>query len=162
MIVLGPWFDIYGGGIARAGAKMVEVQLKVKEASTSASGYYLDLNDLENAITENTKVVIINTPHNPTGKVFTEHELAEIAKVIQKHKRLTHTHIFIDQNRIVVVMDEVYEFITYSGTSMARMCTLPGMWDRTITIRYFLPHPTTVSSPPEVQQQRHFPLPDGR
>lgn len=86
------------------------------------TAWKIDINELKAAITPRTKCIIINTPHNPTGKVFTQEELSEIADVVRENKR------------IVVITDEVYEWITYDNVQIARFCTLPGMWDRTITV----------------------------
>jgi len=85
--------------------------------------FVLDLEELKNAINSNTKALIINTPHNPTGKVFSISELSSIAQVVQNNSR-----------RMIVIVDEVYEWIIYDGNPMARMCKVPGMWERTINV----------------------------
>ncbi|KAG7263965.1 hypothetical protein CRUP_001023, partial [Coryphaenoides rupestris] len=71
--------------------------------------------------TSKTKAIIINTPNNPTGKVFTRDELQMIADLCVKHDTLCFS-------------DEVYEWLTYRGYRHIKIATLPGMWDRTITI----------------------------
>lgn len=80
------------------------------------------MDELKAAITPKTKSIIINTPHNPTGKVFTHQELSEIANIVRENPR------------IIVITDEVYEWITYDNITLSRFCTLPGMWDRTLTV----------------------------
>lgn len=73
------------------------------------------------AFTPKTKAVIINTPHNPVGKVFTKEELEQIAKVC------------IEKN-VLVLADEVYDCMVYDGKKHFRIATLPGMWERTLTV----------------------------
>jgi len=67
-------------------------------------------------------MLILNTPHNPSGKMFDRQELQQIADIVKTNDRL------------VVVTDEVYEFLVYDGHKMERFCTIPGMWDKTINI----------------------------
>jgi len=67
-------------------------------------------------------LLILNSPHNPLGKVWSEDELRAIASILSRHPR------------VLVMTDEVYEFITFDGVPHTRMATLPGMWDRTITV----------------------------
>jgi aspartate/methionine/tyrosine aminotransferase len=67
-------------------------------------------------------VLVLNTPHNPTGKVFTRDELEGIASVLKRHPG------------IIVVSDEVYEYSVFKGKEHVRFATLPGMWDRTISL----------------------------
>src|SRR5947209_6812695 len=116
VIVIAPWFDLYDGAIAAAGGVTIQVPLRLKPNPTSSSDWKLDPKELEAAITEKTKAIILNSPHNPTGKIFSMEELTEIADVIKKHPKM------------VVVADEVYEFIVYEP--FHRMCTIPGMWER--------------------------------
>ncbi len=80
-----------------------------------------DPDELRRAFNDKTKVIIINSPHNPTGKVFTREELALIAELCVKHD-------------VIALTDEIYEFITYDGVQHVPLATLPGMADRTITI----------------------------
>jgi len=120
-IVIAPYFDIYQGDILARGAKIVEVPLIMPEGAKSTKEYKLDLNKLREAVQKpEAKVLLLNSPHNPTGKMFSRQELEEIAEILMTNKRL------------VVVTDEVYEFITFE--KMERICTIPGMWERTINI----------------------------
>ena len=88
----------------------------------SAADWTLDLSELEAALSERTKLLVLNTPHNPTGKVFSAAELEGIAHIVRKYPRL------------VVMSDEVYEFMTFDGLPHARISALPGMFDRTLSI----------------------------
>ena len=70
---------------------------------------------------DRTKAVIVNTPHNPVGKVFSRKELEEIAKICVEHN-------------VLVLADEVYDSLVYEGSEHVRIAALPGMWERTLTI----------------------------
>jgi len=83
--------------------------------------WWFDPAELAAAFTPKTKVIIITSPHNPTGKVFNRAELEAIAALCQKHD-------------VIAITDEIYEFITYDGAQHIPIATLPGMADRTITI----------------------------
>jgi len=124
VILIAPYFDIYQGPIDLCGAVLKSIFLKTRngELATTANDLVLDMDELRSLITSKTKAILINTPHNPTGKVFSMEELNEIADVIKEH------------DQIVCISDEVYEFILYDDVPMARMCMVPGMWDRTLTV----------------------------
>lgn len=81
----------------------------------------MDNDELEALFNERTKMILINTPHNPLGKVMSRDELDVVAKLCQKWN-------------VLCVSDEVYEHMVFEPYEHIRMCTLPGMWDRTITI----------------------------
>lgn len=83
--------------------------------------YTLDLNRLRNAFNERTKAIIVNTPHNPTGHVFTREELEGIAELCQEFN-------------VVAITDEIYEHITYDGLTHTPLAAIPGMAERTVTI----------------------------
>ncbi|KAG7254165.1 hypothetical protein CRUP_019973, partial [Coryphaenoides rupestris] len=89
--------------------------------SITSGDWVLDPEELASKFTSKTKAIIINTPNNPTGKVFTRDELQMIADLCVKHDTLCFS-------------DEVYEWLTYRGYRHIKIATLPGMWDRTITI----------------------------
>lgn len=128
IILFEPFFDLYLKQIALTGATPVFISLGMDP--TPEDPWRLDLGALERAITPKTKVLILNTPHNPTGKVFTLAELTAISRIIQKHPQIT------------VISDEVYKFSVYAplekGDSSSighfHFARLPGMWDRTITL----------------------------
>lgn len=113
VVMFEPYYDAYAACAAMAGARRRVVPLRAPEWS-------FDAEDLEDAITDRTRLLVVNTPHNPTGKVFSLAELRVIADVCQRHD-------------LLVVTDEVYEHLVY-GSSHVSLATLPGMADRTITV----------------------------
>jgi N-succinyldiaminopimelate aminotransferase len=113
VVAFEPYYDSYGACIAMAGAQRVPVTLR-------APDFALDLDRLRAAITPRTRLLLLNTPHNPTGKVFTRAELTAIAEIC------------IERD-IVVMTDEVYEHLVYDGEHVP-MASIPGMRDRTITV----------------------------
>jgi N-succinyldiaminopimelate aminotransferase len=113
VISLEPYYDSYAASIAMAGGVRVPVTLH-------APDFRLDVDRLRSAITARTKLILLNTPHNPTGTVLTRSELQAVADVAIEHD-------------LIVVTDEVYEHLVYDGVHVP-MATLPGMWDRTLTI----------------------------
>lgn len=87
----------------------------------SSSEWKFDEAALEALFTPKTKAIILNTPHNPLGKVFSRQELEFIANLCRKFN-------------VLCIADEVYEWMVYTPDEHIRICTLPGMWERTITI----------------------------
>ena len=114
VIVFEPYFDLYAAVIELAGGVRRAVTLRTPDFS-------FDPAELEAAIKPSTRMIMVNTPHNPTGKVFSQAELGEIARLAIAHD-------------LVVVTDEVYEHMTYDGTRHIPLATLPGMAERTVTI----------------------------
>ncbi len=117
VVLFEPMYDSYQACIALAGARAVPVVLAPGEAGT----YGFDPDELRSAVTAATKVILLNTPHNPTGKAFTSGELRLIAELAQEHD-------------LVVVTDEVYEHLLFDGNEHIPISTLPGMRERTLTI----------------------------
>ena len=113
VIALEPYYDSYAAGIAFAGGRRVPVTLR-------APSYRLDLDGLRAAVTPRTKVLLINSPHNPTGTVLTDSELRGIRDVAVEHD-------------LVVITDEVYEHLVYDGTHRP-LALYDGMADRTVSI----------------------------
>jgi N-succinyldiaminopimelate aminotransferase len=116
VIVIEPYYDSYVACIAFAGAVRRSVTLRPPD-------FALDLDELRTAVAAangRARVLMLNTPHNPTGRVFTRDELNGIAQVC------------ID-NDLVCVSDEVYEHLVYDGEHLP-IATLPGMAERTLTI----------------------------
>ena len=111
-----PTYDSYAASIAMAGAVIKPVLL----SPDAAGGYRFDADELRSAFSAKTRLVLLNTPHNPTGKVFDEDELALIAELCGHHDA-------------VAVTDEVYEHLVFDG-SHRPLATFPGMAERTITI----------------------------
>ncbi|KAK7896448.1 hypothetical protein WMY93_021773 [Mugilogobius chulae] len=87
----------------------------------SSSEWVLSTEELASKITPRTKAIVINTPNNPLGKVYKKEELQEIADLCIK-------------NDILCISDEVYEWLTYDGAKHVKIASLPGMWERTITV----------------------------
>jgi len=114
VVALEPFYDSYAACIAMAGAIRRPVTLR-------PPSFALDLDALRDAITARTRVLLLNTPHNPTGTVLRREELAAIAELAIEHD-------------LIVVADEVYEHLTYDGIPHVPIATLPGMWERTVTI----------------------------
>jgi N-succinyldiaminopimelate aminotransferase len=113
VIALEPYYDSYAACIAMAGARRVPVTLR-------APDFRPDLDALRDAVTSRTRLILLNTPHNPTGMVATRDELAAIASLA------------IERD-LLVVTDEVYEHIVFDGQHVP-IATLPGMRERTVTI----------------------------
>ncbi len=114
VVLFEPWFDIYTAGISLAGGRRVGVPM-------SGPGLRPDLEALAAAITPRTRLILLNSPHNPTGIVFTPTELAEVARIAQ-------------ENDVLVISDEAYEHLWFDENEHVPISTLPGMWERTITV----------------------------
>ncbi len=113
VIAFEPYYDSYAACIALAGGVRVPVTLR-------PPGFRPDLDALRAAVTAATRIILLNTPHNPTGAVFTPAELAAIAEIACEHD-------------LLVISDEVYEHMVYDGVHVP-ITSLPGMADRTVTI----------------------------
>ncbi|HWG03265.1 MAG TPA: pyridoxal phosphate-dependent aminotransferase, partial [Trebonia sp.] len=113
VIAFEPYYDSYAANIAMAGATRVPVTL-------AAPDFRPDLAELERKITSRTRLLLINTPHNPTGAVLTGDELREIAGIAIRHD-------------LVVVTDEVYEHLSFDRPHIP-LATFPGMRERTVSI----------------------------
>lgn len=132
VVLIEPFYDSYAPSVIMAGGTPVYVPLRPQPNAASSADWVLDMAELEAAFTERTRLLILNTPQNPLGKVFSRAELQQIAALVQKHD-------------VLVLSDEVYEWMTYSplqrnGQAAARpvehvrIATLPGMWERTVTL----------------------------
>jgi N-succinyldiaminopimelate aminotransferase len=113
VVAFEPYYDSYAASIAMAGGVRVPVTLRPPT-------FRPDLDALRDVITPRTRLLLLNTPHNPTGMVLTREESLAIAGLAVEHD-------------LLVVTDEVYEHLTF-GVEHVPMATLPGMWDRTVTI----------------------------
>jgi aminotransferase len=118
VIVFEPFYENYGPDAILSGATPRFVRLREPKPG---GDWILDLEELAAAFNNRTRAIIINTPNNPTGKVFTREELTEIARLCQQWGALA-------------VTDEIYDHILYDGAVHIPMASLPGMADRTITI----------------------------
>jgi N-succinyldiaminopimelate aminotransferase len=117
VVVFEPMYDSYQACIALAGARAVPVLL----APDADGRYVFDPEELTAAVSPRTKMILLNTPHNPTGKVFTRTELDIIASLAVERD-------------LIVVTDEVYEHLLFDGRAHIPLATLPGMAERTLTI----------------------------
>jgi N-succinyldiaminopimelate aminotransferase len=114
VVALEPYYDSYAACIAMAGGVRVPVTLR-------APGFRLDTDALRAAVTPRTALLLVNSPHNPTGMVLNDEELSAIADVAREHD-------------LVVITDEVYEHLTYGAARHVPLATLDGMRERTVTI----------------------------
>lgn len=114
IIIFEPFYENYGPDGILSGAKPCYVKLH-------APDWKYNIDELRKAFNKNTKAIIINTPNNPTGKVFSKNELSEIAQLC------------IEWDAYAIT-DEIYEHILYDGSEHISLATLPGMRERTITI----------------------------
>ncbi|ROR92673.1 pyridoxal phosphate-dependent aminotransferase [Nocardioides aurantiacus] len=114
VVVLEPYYDSYRAMVQFAGGVRRPVTLR-------APDYRLDAAELEAAVTPRTKLVLLNTPHNPTGHVLSRAELEAVADVARRHD-------------LLVVTDEVYEHLVFDDHRHVPIATLPGMAERTVSI----------------------------
>ncbi|MFI7140679.1 pyridoxal phosphate-dependent aminotransferase [Streptomyces massasporeus] len=118
VIAFEPYYDSYAACIAMAGGRRVPVTLRAHE---DEGRFRLDLDELRDAVTDRTRLLLINTPHNPTGTVLTREELAAIAELAVERD-------------LLVVTDEVYEHLVFDDAEHVPLATFPGMRERTVTI----------------------------
>jgi N-succinyldiaminopimelate aminotransferase len=115
VIALEPYYDSYAACIAMAGGTRVPVTLRPHEGA-----FRLDLDELRAAVTPRTRLILLNTPHNPTGTVLTRDELAAIAALACERD-------------LLVITDEVYEHLVFEGEHIP-LASFPGMRERVVTI----------------------------
>jgi N-succinyldiaminopimelate aminotransferase len=114
-----PMYDSYPAGIAMAGGVARPVPLR--PPADGAGPWTFDPDDLRAAITPRTRLLLVNTPHNPTGKVFTADELTILAEHAVEHD-------------LLVLTDEVYEHLVFDGARHLSLADLPGMRERTLVV----------------------------
>ncbi|KMS89981.1 MULTISPECIES: pyridoxal phosphate-dependent aminotransferase [Streptomyces] len=119
VVALEPYYDSYAASIAMAGGTRVPVTLRPHTGE--AAGFRLDLDELRAAVTDRTRLLLINTPHNPTGTVLTRAELTAIAELAVERD-------------LLVVTDEVYEHLVFDGAEHLPLASFPGMRERTVSI----------------------------
>jgi aspartate/methionine/tyrosine aminotransferase len=112
VVLIEPFYDSYPACTSMAGAVPRFVQLR--------EGFRLDPDELRAAFSARTRAIVLNTPHNPTGRVFDSDEIQLVADLCQEFD-------------VIVIADEVYEEITF-GKPHLRIATLPGRWERTLTL----------------------------
>ena len=113
VIALDPTYDSYAAGVALAGARLRRVPLRPPDVALRPA-------ELAAAVSERTRLVLLNSPHNPTGRVLDRAELEAVAAVCREHD-------------LIAVTDEVYEHLVFDGEHVP-LATLPGMAERTLTI----------------------------
>lgn len=116
VIALEPYYDSYAACVAMAGGTRVPVTLRPHDGA-----FRLDLDELRAAVTDRTRLLLVNTPHNPTGTVLTREELTAIAELAVERD-------------LLVVTDEVYEHLVFDGAEHLPLASFPGMRERTVTI----------------------------
>jgi N-succinyldiaminopimelate aminotransferase len=119
VVLFEPMYDCYAAGIAMAGGVARPVPLR--PPPDGAGPWTFDPAELRAAITPRAKILLLNTPHNPTGKVFTDEELRFLAALAIEHD-------------LIVLTDEVYEHLVFSGTVHRSIAVLPGMRERTLVV----------------------------
>ncbi|MGW7045283.1 pyridoxal phosphate-dependent aminotransferase [Streptomyces avermitilis] len=119
VIAFEPYYDSYAACIAMAGGTRVPVTLRPHHED--GGRFRLDLDELRDAVTDRTRLLLVNTPHNPTGTVLTREELAAIAELAVERD-------------LLVVTDEVYEHLVFDDAEHLPLATFPGMRERTVSI----------------------------
>ncbi len=114
VIIFEPFYENYHPNVIMAGGVARYVKLQ-------APDWHFDKTELQSAFNAKTKAIIINTPHNPTGKVFNYDELTFIADLCKQYN-------------VIAITDEIYEYMVYDGLKHISLATLPGMKDRVITV----------------------------
>ncbi|MGZ6132038.1 MAG: aminotransferase class I/II-fold pyridoxal phosphate-dependent enzyme, partial [Myxococcaceae bacterium] len=119
VVAFEPVYDSYAASVAMAGGVLRPVTLRPPDAAHPR--WWFDEAALETAFGPRTRVVLLNTPHNPTGKVFTARELEQVAALARRWDA-------------VAVVDEVYGHLVYDGAVHRSLAGLPGMAERTLTV----------------------------
>lgn len=116
VVLIEPYYDSYAAAVALAGATRRTARLV-----PDGDGFALDLDSLRAAITPKTRMLLLNSPHNPTGTVLGRADLQAIADLAAEHD-------------LLVLADEVYEHLTFDGHEHISISTLPGMFERTVVV----------------------------
>ncbi|MEV6772914.1 pyridoxal phosphate-dependent aminotransferase [Nocardia sp. NPDC051030] len=116
VVLIEPYYDSYAAAIALAGA-----QRRTARLVPDGDGFALDLDSLRAAITPKTRMLLVNSPHNPTGTVLSRADLTAIAEIAIEHD-------------LYVMSDEAYEHLAFDGHEHISLATLPGMFERTVIV----------------------------
>eukprot|EP00186_Timspurckia_oligopyrenoides_P000001 CAMPEP_0182452330 /NCGR_PEP_ID=MMETSP1172-20130603/44192_1 /TAXON_ID=708627 /ORGANISM="Timspurckia oligopyrenoides, Strain CCMP3278" /LENGTH=455 /DNA_ID=CAMNT_0024650157 /DNA_START=1346 /DNA_END=2716 /DNA_ORIENTATION=- len=128
VILIEPFFDLYRGSADIAGATIRSVPLRVKSSNASqlsSDQLQIDFDELESVFNKNTRMLVLNSPHNPTGKMFSRDEYIRLSQVLNKYPR------------VLVLSDEVYEHIIFEAETQPHVpfaSISEAMWNRTISI----------------------------
>ncbi|TNE46623.1 MAG: aminotransferase class I/II-fold pyridoxal phosphate-dependent enzyme [Deltaproteobacteria bacterium] len=117
VVLMEPFYDSYPASVTMAGGVCRYVPLRPDDEGS----WYLDMDEFRSVVSPNTRMLVLNTPNNPTGKCFTREELQAIADVCI-------------ENDVLVLADEVYDHLLFDGREHCSIATLDGMWERTITL----------------------------
>ncbi len=113
VVVFEPYYDSYAAAVALSGARLVTVPLRWPD-------FQPDLDELAAAVSDRTRIILVNDPHNPTGAVFTDEVRREVVRLAERHDA-------------TIVTDEVYEHLVFDAPHVP-IATLPGAWGRTLSI----------------------------
>ncbi|WP_425455009.1 pyridoxal phosphate-dependent aminotransferase [Actinocorallia herbida] len=116
VIAFEPFYDSYAASVALSGATLCPVTLRPE-----GGRFTFDPDELRRAVTPRTRAILVNSPHNPCGTVFTRQELAAIAELC------------VDRG-LLAITDEVYEYLVFDGVEHLPLASFPGMRERTVTI----------------------------
>ena len=116
VLLVEPYYDSYAASVALSGATR-----KVVSLVEDGGRFALDVDALRAAVTPRTKALLLNSPHNPSGTVFTRQEMEEVARLCQEHD-------------LIAITDEVYEHLIFDGREHVTLSSLPGMYERTLAI----------------------------
>ncbi|RKP01780.1 hypothetical protein CXG81DRAFT_25551 [Caulochytrium protostelioides] len=125
VLLIQPYYDAYPAAVRLSGGvpRFARLQAPVGQDASTAADWTLSMDQLERLVTPKTKMLVLNNPNNPVGKVYTRAELELIAAFVTKHD-------------LLVLADEVYETLVYADapSPMIKFASLPGMFDRTLTV----------------------------
>ena len=117
VIIFAPAYDCYQPSIQINGGKAIEIELKSPD-------FKIDWNKVKNSISERTKMIIINTPHNPTGSVLSKSDMKELESLTK-------------ETDIIILSDEVYEHLIYDGLEHQSIARFPGLAERSFLVASF-------------------------
>jgi len=121
-LLLEPFYDSYPNQVQMAGGVCKYLPFNIPKNCVSSEELSIDFKNLDDMISDKTKLLFINNPHNPTGKCWSKEEFLELSNIILRHPNL------------LVVLDEAYEWLIFDNNQHVRFASLPGMWNRTITV----------------------------